>query len=216
MEHHPKGELEMSYGNNNRGNGNGKDGGGNAHREKADYLRASSVTKTIHSNTEDKKERVEYSFDETEEVSLTLTHEKANDLISRLQAAMEDESGTGGVRISMYGKRSKNKTTGEVFDGLGLLIYAQKPPQEGRGRGSFNSNKGGGRRSYPPQQQASRPLSNGRTTSDPRNGQRSQTPKSDSGTSRNEPRKAVQQAGYMDVPEERQFNSNQYDDGPNF
>lgn len=125
-------------------------------REKADYLRASSVIRVIHDNNQQgKKERVDYKFNETEATSFTLTYDKAQDLINRLQSAMNDESGTGGVRISMYGKKSKNNHTGEIFNGLGILIYAQKPNLNENGfkggRGNFNNSRGGGRRDYPPQ-----------------------------------------------------------------
>ncbi len=139
----------------------------NQQKEPANYLRASSVTKTIHANDNSgKKDKVQFSFEETEEVSYTLTAEKARDLINRLESAMADESGTGGVRVSMYGRKSENKHTGEVFDGLGILVYAQKPPQNGYERkgGSFNNNRGGnnGRRSYPsaPPQQRAAPQGN--------------------------------------------------------
>jgi len=134
-------------------------------RGPANYLRSSSLVKTYHMNEEidpqtnkPRKERAEYDPNITEEISITLTYEKAQDLINRIVAATQDQSGTGGVRISMYCRRSQNQQTGEVFDGMGILIYAQKPPQngfqqggrfQGQGRGNF---QGGGRRSYPPRQ----------------------------------------------------------------
>lgn len=134
-------------------------------RGPANYLRSSSLVKTYHMNQEidpqtskPRKEKAEYDPDITEEISITLTAEKSQDLINRIVAAQRDESGTGGIRISMYCRRSQNQTTGEVFDGMGILIYAQKPPQngfqgggrfQGQGRGNFN---GGGNRNYPPRQ----------------------------------------------------------------
>lgn len=135
--------------------------GNNQNRGPANYLRSSSLTKTLHFNNEiddqtgkPRKERTEFSDEVTEEISITLTAQKAQDLINRIVAAQNDQSGTGGVRISMYCRKSQNQSTGEVFDGMGILIYAQKPPQNGQG-GSFQGRgnfRGGGRRSYPPRQ----------------------------------------------------------------
>lgn len=154
----------MGYQNNRGGNRGGQQ------REKANYLRASSVTKTYHANDgSNNKEKAGFEFHETEEISFTLTPDKAQDMVNRIHAAMDDQTGTGGIRISMYGRKSENKRTGEVFDGLGMLIYAQKPPQDNNnGRGSFQ--QGGGRRDFPKSGQTQ----GGSRTTSPRHGQNTQ------------------------------------------
>lgn len=129
-------------------------------RGPANYLRTSSLVKTLHFNEEPdqqtgkpRKERQEFQFDVTEEVSFTLTFEKTQDLMNRLVAAQNDPQGTGGVRISMYCRRNNNQNSGEEFDGAGILVYAQKPPRNNYGRQPGFQGGGGGRRSYPPRQQ---------------------------------------------------------------
>lgn len=145
----------MSYQNRNQNQQN---------RGPANYLRSSSCTKTLHYNNEtdpqtgkSRREKVALDFDLTEEFSITLTAPKAQDMIDRITAAMNDQQGTGGVRISMYARRSQNQQTGEEFDGMGILVTAQKPPQNGGGgrfQGQGNFRGGGGRRQYPPRGQA--------------------------------------------------------------
>lgn len=142
----------MSYGNNNQ------------QRGPANYLRTSSLKKTLHFNDQvdpqtgkPVKQQQDYAQEVTEEISFTLTYEKAQDLINRIVAAQNDQTGTGGVRISMYCRKSQNQNTGEVFDGAGMLVYATKPPQNGGQGGSFRGGnrgnfRGGGRRDYPPRQ----------------------------------------------------------------
>ena len=115
----------------------------------ANYLRSSSLTKTLHHNDQidpdtgkSRKERMAFSPEVTEEVSITLSHEKTQDLINRLVSAQSDRSGNGGVRISMYCRQSVNRSTQEIFDGAGILVYATKPPQFSNGGGSFRGGRG--------------------------------------------------------------------------
>lgn len=155
----------MSY--NNRGNyGNNRNYGGNGNRNNGNnrsqgyddnkYLNPSSTKKVIHYNGDtdpttgkDKTLRVSFSENETEEISFSLTPEKVQDFINRLQAASDAEGGTGGAYLSFYCKRSRNKRTGEEFDGINILVNKQNPPDERYQRGSFRGNAGGGRRTYP-------------------------------------------------------------------
>ena len=101
------------------------------------------------------RQRIEMDSATSEETSFSLTNEKALDLLNKIDAAMRDESGTGGVRITMYAKRSKNKETGEVFDSASLFVAAQRPQTQGYGqrRPSFGARGGGGRRNFPQQGQ---------------------------------------------------------------
>lgn len=123
------------------------------------YVRSSSLKKTLHYETQQDpqtgkpiKQPQELDQDVTEELSITLTAPKANDLINQIDAAMKDQEGTGGVRITLYCKRILNPNTNELFDGANILIKPQRPGNRGGGfqrRGSF---RGGGRRQYPPRQ----------------------------------------------------------------
>jgi hypothetical protein len=74
------------------------------------------------------------------------------ELVGRIQDAAANQAGTGGVRISLYCRRQTSQQNRE-FDGIGILIYEQKPMQQGYGnRGGFQGQQRG-RTNYPPRQQ---------------------------------------------------------------
>jgi hypothetical protein len=139
----------MSYGNNNnRG-------------PKQEKLWASSAKKWLHFNNETdpqtgqgRKEQGQFEFDVTEEVSFSIKPESVDELLARIQAAAANPAGTGGVRISLYCRRQQSREGGREFDGIGILIYEQKPQQNfQRGGGGGFRGQSRGRTNYPPRQQ---------------------------------------------------------------
>lgn len=188
----------MAYGNNNsrggygnrQGGGGGFRGGsnrsggfnrgGNGGGDSGKYLRSSSFTKTIIDDKSNNKERVNLEIGLTEEVAISLTADKAQDLLKRVQDAINDQQGDGGVRITLYCQHKTNKDTGEEFDGASLLIVGKFPPKDvGQNRGGFNGSRGGnGRRDYPDQAASSDTQSRGQTS----RGDQTQDSRSDGNT----------------------------------
>jgi hypothetical protein len=137
----------MSYGNNNN------------QGPKQEKLWASSAKKWLHFNNETdpatgraRKEQGAFDFEVTEEVSFSIKPQDVAELVGRIQDAAANQAGTGGVRISLYCRRQTSQQNRE-FDGIGILIYEQKPMQQGYGnRGGFQGQQRG-RTNYPPRQQ---------------------------------------------------------------
>ena len=155
----------MSYGNrnynNNRGGGNygsqrrgNYGGGGNRSYNRGnnganadDIIYVSTGVKKYIAD-DNGKQRVDLDEFLTEEFGFALTNDKARDLIAKLQGAIET-SEVGGAYVSMYLSRKKNRTTGEEFNGIRILVNKQNAPDERFQRGNFRGNAGGGRRDYP-------------------------------------------------------------------
>ncbi len=130
------------------GNGGGGNRGGDTHK----YLRSSSFTKTIILDGENgKKERVNLEHGITEEIAVSLTADKAQDFIKRIQDAINDQQGDGGIRMTLYCQHKVNQDTQEEFDGASILLVGKFPPKDGgQKRGGFSGGqRGNGRREYP-------------------------------------------------------------------
>lgn len=115
------------------------------------YIRSSTYVKKLHYDNDknSQPEAVGIEPGTSEEISITLTYEKTLELFDAIKAAVDDPSGDGGVRISMYSRHSVNKTTKEEFDSLSMLIYAKFPNAN---KYPSKGNKGNnGRREYPKQ-----------------------------------------------------------------
>lgn len=143
---------------NNRGGSNGgggynrggqNRGGNNGGSDR--YLRSSSFVKNIILEAENgRKEPAPMEPGVTEEIAFTLTAQKADEFIKKIQDAQNDPQGDGGIRVTMYAQAKVNKDTGEEFDGLQLMVVGKFPPrnqQQQRG-GSFNRGGNNGRRDY--------------------------------------------------------------------
>jgi hypothetical protein len=146
--------------NSNYGGGNGsrggfrgpsRRGGGNSNGP-SNYLRSSTFVKNVILEGEDgRKEPAPLTPGVTEEIAITLTAAKVEELFTRLQDAQNDPQGDGGVRITMYCQNKTNQDTGEEFDGCSMMIVGKFPPRnQQQGNKSFGGGNrgGGGRRNY--------------------------------------------------------------------
>lgn len=136
---------------NRSGGQRGGNNGGDSHK----YLRSSSFTKTIILDGENgKRERVNLEHGITEEIAVSMTAEKAQDFVKRIQDAINDQQGDGGIRMTMYCQHKVNQDTQEEFDGASILLVGKFPPKDGgqrRGGFSGGQQRGNGRRDYPDQ-----------------------------------------------------------------
>lgn len=83
----------------------------------------------------------------TEEITLTLSPQKTEQLMKKLQDAINDQAGDGGVRMTMYCQHKINQQDNSEFDGASILVVAKFPPKNQNG---YGGQKGGnGRRDYP-------------------------------------------------------------------
>ncbi len=150
-------------GRNSGGFGGGRRGGNNGRSNPADhkYVRSSSFTKHIVEDFKKVGQEPAPKFAAplepgiTEEISISLTADKTQDFIQRLQNAVNDSQGDGGVRLTMYCQHKVNPDTNEEFDGASILIVGKFPPRDGGGR-SGRGNQGGrsGRRDYSERQES--------------------------------------------------------------
>ncbi len=142
-----------------RGSSNGNRGGGN--KGPSNYLRSSTFVKSLIYDSEaaegqkPPREAAPLTPGVTEEIAITLTAAKVEELYERVANAVNDPQGDGGIRITLYCQHKTNQDTGEEFDGASLMIVGKFPPknQQQGGRGSFNGGgqgRGGnnGRRDY--------------------------------------------------------------------
>lgn len=168
----------------NRGGGNrGGFGGGNRNRGNAGggndfkYVRSSFFSKHLIFEAEKQGDqpapREEKALEPgvTEEIAITLSPQKTQDLLEKLQAAVNDQAGDGGVRMTMYCQHKINQQDNSEFDGASILVVAKFPPKNQNGYGGQQG--GNGRKEYPARDQSQRPT----------NGSRATETKSDSGKS---------------------------------
>lgn len=106
-------------------------------RPSENYVRSSGFTKALHyadqidpQTQKPVRQQVELEPNITEEFSISLTPQKAQDLLNRIAAATQDQAGTGGIRMTFYCRKATNKQTGEIFDGASFLVYASRPSPE--------------------------------------------------------------------------------------
>lgn len=142
----------------NSGGFNGNSGGGN--KGPSNYLRSSTFVKSLIYDNEAQegqkppREPSPLTPGVTEEIAVTLTAAKVDELFKRLTNAVNDPQGDGGIRITLYCQHKTNKDTGEEFDGASMMIVGKFPPknQQQGGRGSFGGGQGrggnNGRRDY--------------------------------------------------------------------
>lgn len=150
-----------TYGNNyqgNRGGNRGNGGGGNyrgGNRSNYNssngnsggdqkYVRSSSFVKETEYQ-DGFKEKLQLPEGVTEKISMSFTADKAAQLIAKIQAAVNQPDGDGGIRITMYCQH-KVPERGPSYDSANIMVVGKYPPKNG---GSFN---GGGRRDYPEHQ----------------------------------------------------------------
>lgn len=128
--------------------GGGQSGGGRGPVDHK-YVRSSAFTKTLVFDGENgRKEKIGLEPGITEEIAVAFTREKTQELMQKLNDAINDQQGDGGVRITLYCQHKNNPNTGEEFDGASLLIVGKFPPREG---GYQGGNGRQGRRDYPDQ-----------------------------------------------------------------
>lgn len=140
-----------NYGNRGgfRGGSRGGNRGGNA---PSNYLRSSTFVKNVILEGENgKREPAPLEPGVTEEIAITLTAAKVEELKQRIEDAENDPNGDGGIRITMYCQNKVNQETGEEFDGASMMIVGKFPPRnQGGNRGGSFKGRGGnqGRRNY--------------------------------------------------------------------
>lgn len=122
------------------------------------YVNSSSFVKNLLFDGENgapgEKQQVHLEPGITEEISISLTAEKVKDFFEKLDAAVADPQGDGGLRITLYCSHKVNKESGEEFDGASITVVGKFPSKNNFKKGgsfSGNSNRGGGngRRDYP-------------------------------------------------------------------
>lgn len=157
--------------NGNRGGFRGGNRGGNRGGGGASYLRSSTFIRKLKFEN---AQEMEAFIDETieilegleydpkgvdfplpevgsEELAMTYTSQKVQDLKDMIEDAENDPQGDGGIRVTTYIQHKVNQDTGEEFDGASSMIVGKFPPrnqQRGGGRNSSFKGRGGGRRDY--------------------------------------------------------------------
>lgn len=152
----------------NRG-GNGGGRGGNRGGEDFKYVRSSFFSKHLIFEAEKQgdapapREEAPLQPGVTEEITLTLSPQKTEQLMEKLQNAINDQAGDGGVRITMYAQHKINQQDNSEFDGASLLVVAKFPPKNQNGYGGQRG--GNGRRDYPDRDANSGTRGSGQNTS---------------------------------------------------
>jgi phosphotransferase system HPr-like phosphotransfer protein len=145
------------YGGGNRsyGGGGGNFRGGNR-GDDGKYVKSSSFVWDHVEDTEAKgqdKVKIPYSVTpgQGEEISVSLTAAKAQQLLEKIQDAIGDQQGDGGIRMTLYVQHKVNKETNEEFDGASILVVGKFPARNGGGNrgGGYGGNSRNGRRDYP-------------------------------------------------------------------
>jgi hypothetical protein len=155
-----QGGRSQNYGNrggNRGGFGGGRNGGGNNRGsgggDDFKYVRSSFFSKHLIFEAEkqgnEPAPREEKALEPgiTEEITLTLSPQKTEMLMKKLQDAINDQAGDGGVRMTMYCQHKINQQDNSEFDGASILVVAKFPPKNQNG---FGGQKGGsGRKDFP-------------------------------------------------------------------
>lgn len=149
---------------NNRGGGRsggfsrgGGNRGGNRGGDDFKYVRSSFFDKHLifeaekNGNEPAPREKKELEPGVTEEITITLSPQKTEQLMKKLQDAINDQAGDGGVRMTMYCQHKINQQDNSEFDGASILVVAKFPPKNQNG---YQGQKGGsGRKDYPDREQ---------------------------------------------------------------
>jgi hypothetical protein len=133
--------------------GGGRSGGNARGGDDFKYVRSSFFDKHLIFEAEKPadgpapREKKELEPGVTEEITITLSPQKTEQLMKKLQDAINDQAGDGGVRMTMYCQHKINQQDNSEFDGASILVVAKFPPKNQNG---YQGQKGGtGRKDYP-------------------------------------------------------------------
>jgi hypothetical protein len=158
----------MAYGNGSykKGGNYGKGGGSNFSRgnnapkrpsfDGADqrYVRASFFAKHLIFESEARdgerapREPKAIEPGVTEEVKIVLNAERTQQLIQKLNDAISDPQGDGGVVLTAYLQHRINRQDNSEFDGASLMVLSKFPSKNNGSQGG-RGNGGNGRKEYP-------------------------------------------------------------------